>query len=372
MFFITFSNLWSFSFFFLFTYLTLLVSFIIYLTPILNSSLRYTTSKTKNEFFFLNSVDILFLLITPLICLFLSVNLWVSPTTSAWFGHLIVTSFQNKMNLLIIINFSLTLGIFSLTSYFTSREIYDFTITIFNFFYWIVLLFFSNTIFTTIFIIEVISTLIFLLLITSTFSSSSFYRNLNLSFGHLFQQSTPFSYLQSILYFFWISLLSSLNLFLFVLFFYIKLFTFDWYLLEHLFTYYTNFTSLKNVITLGLIWFIFTFCIFIKCGIAPLYIWKPTFFKGIPYYTIFIYICFFYFFLFLFIIHLLTSYFSGIFYYYSFISLLFISIGLITLLVIICESFYLKAFLAISSILNSLFVILALTVSHKTDIFLWF
>jgi len=113
------------------------------------------------------------------------------------------------------------------------------------------------------------------------------------------------------------------------------------------------------------------FCIFLKCGIAPLYIWKPTFFKGIPFYTIFFYICFFYLFLFLFIIHLLTSYFSEIFYFYSVVTLVFVVTGLITLLFIVCESYYFKAFLAISSILNSLFVILALSTTHNVDLFLW-
>ena len=33
-------------------------------------------------------------------------------------------------------------------------------------------------------------------------TGETFYRNVNLSFGHIFQQTTPYSYLQSILYFF--------------------------------------------------------------------------------------------------------------------------------------------------------------------------
>lgn len=233
-------------------------------------------------------------------------------------------------------------------------------------------MFHSNTIFTSIFVIEVLSTLVLLLVITSTFSSTFFYRNLNLSFGHLFQQSTPHSYLQAILYFFWVSLLSSLNLFIFCLFFYFKLFTFDWYLMEHAFLYITSVATLKDLLSLGTTWFVLVFCIFLKCGIAPLYIWKPTFFKGIPLYTIFFYVCFFYFSLFLFIIHLLTSYFSEIFFYYSIVTFLFLVAGLVVLLFIICESYYLKAFLAISSILNSLFVILALSTTHNIDVFLWF
>lgn len=371
MFFITFSNLWSFSFFFTLTYTILIISTITYLIPILNSPLKYTSSKNKSEFSMLNSSDMLYLLLTPCLCIVFTLLIWSSPSTSAWFGHIVITGFQTKMSSLIVLNFMAILFTMTSTFYFTSREIYDYIITIFNFLYWIILIFFSNTIFTSIFIIEVLSTLIFLLLITSTFSSTFFYRNLNLSFGHLFQQSTPYSYLQSILYFFWVSLLSSLNLFLFCLFFYFKLFTFDWYLMEHIFVYFTSTASLKEILSLGMTWFILIFCIFLKCGIAPLYIWKPTFFKGIPFYTIFFYICFFYFFLFLFIIHLLTSYFSEIFYFYSVITLLFLVSGLVMLLFIVCESYYFKAFLAISSILNSIFVVLALSATHNVDVFLW-
>ena len=371
MFFITFSNLWSFSFFFFLTYTTLVISLVTYILPILNSPLKYTSSKSKSEFSMISSIDLFYVFVTPVLCLTVSLLLWVAPATSAWFGHLVITNFQTKLAYLILLNFTLIMLVMSATVYFTSREIYDYIITTFNFFYWIILIFYSNTIFTSIFIIEVLSTLIFLLLITSTFSSSFFYRNLNLSFGHLFQQSTPYSYLQSILYFFWVSLLSSLNLFLFCLFFYFKVFTFDWDLMEHIFIYFTNVSSLKEILSLGMTWFILMFCIFLKCGIAPLYIWKPTFFKGIPFYTIFFYICFFYLFLFLFIIHLLTSYFSEIFYFYSIVTLVFLVTGLITLLFIVCESYYFKAFLAISSILNSLFVILALSTTHNVDILLW-
>lgn len=313
----------------------------------------------------------LYVFATPILCILGTLLLWTSPAISAWFGHIVVTSFQTKMTYLILFNFLIVFIVTTTTVYFTSREVYDYITTTINFSYWLIILFYSNTIFTSIFIIEVLSTLIFLLLITSTFSSTFFYRNVNLSFGHLFQQSTPYSYLQSILYFFWVSLISSLNLFLFSLFFYFKIFTFDWYLMEHIFVYFTNNATLKEVFTLGTTWFVLMLCIFLKCGIAPLYIWKPTFFKGIPYYTIFFYICFFYFFLFLFIIHLLTSYFSEIFYFYSMVTVVFVSIGLITLLFIICESYYLKAFLAISSILNSLFVILALSTTHTVDILFW-
>ena len=369
--FVTFSNLWSLVYFFAFTYIGFVFSVVIYCLPTLTNKSAYSVSKNNFTFKYINSSDIFPLLITPISVLFILQLLWVSPSVSAWFGHLIFSGLQLKITYLIIFTYVGVILAFVSTSYFSSREIYDFLITIFNFFFWTVFLFMSNSIFTSIFIIEVLSTLIFLLIITSTFSTTFFYRNINFSHGHLFQQSTPQTYLQSLLFFFWVSLISSLNLFLFCLFFYPKILTLYWFLVEFIFVYLTTVSSLKDLIFIGMSWFILIFCLFLKCGIAPLYIWKPTFFKGIPLHTIFFYICFFYFFLFIFIIHLLTSYFSEVFYFYSYVTTILLLLGLATLLFIVCDSYYLKSFLAISSILNSLFVFIALSSVHNTPIVFW-
>jgi hypothetical protein len=131
--------------------------------------------------------------------------------------------------------------------------------------------------------------------------------------------------------------------------------------------YMVNSSTPRDIYALGLTWCIFLFCIFLKCGLAPLYVWKPTFFKGIPIYTLFFYVTFFYFVLFIFLVHLLTVCFGEIFYYFSSLTILFTVLGLVVLLTILCESFYLKVFLAMSSILNSLLVMLALAVPHTVD-----
>ena len=368
MFFITFSNLWSFSFFFYTSYLILITSIMLYLLPALNTFTKYTTMKLKSHFSFVNSLDFFYIIFTPVLLITLSLLLWVSPSLTTWFGHLVFTSFQFKITLFILFNFSLYMLIFTSTNYFTSRNIYDYVIVTFSFLYWIIILFYTNSLFSVIFLIEVIGALLFLLVITSTFSTSFFYRNLNLNYGHFFQNSTPQSFLQSILYLFWVSLISSLNLFIFIIFLYIKLLTFDWYLIEHIFLYFINVNTSKEIYTLSLSWFIILFCIFLKCGITPLYIWKPTFFKGIPFYTLFFYITFFYFHFYLFIINFLVIYLADIFYFYIIIFWLFILMGLIILVMIICESYYLKVFLAISSILNSLLVFLVLTAPHSIDV----
>ena len=235
MFFLNSSNLWACSIFFFLSYMTFVLSLIIYMLPILSSTKGYTNFKHKLNFSFITWNDLSWVFITPYVLFIVLSLLWSSPPLSVWFGHLCLTSYTLKISYLISEVFILVIFVLLTVSYFSSKEIYDYFLTLVNFFYWVLLLFFSNSLFTMIFIIEVLSTLIFLLIITSTYSTAFFYKTTNMHQGHLFQQNTPFSYIQSLLFFFWISLVSSLNLFLFLIFLFFKCYTLDWYLLEHIF-----------------------------------------------------------------------------------------------------------------------------------------
>lgn len=168
------------------------------------------------------------------------------------------------------------------------------------------------------------------------------------------------SALLSFFFVFWISLISSLNLFVFLTLMYFRFYTFDWYMMEHVFTYLITLNDVKSVFALSLVWLNFLFCIFLKCGLVPFYFWKPIFFKGIPLHTLFFYITFFYFFLFYFFIYFLIIYFNELFYFNMFVNVLLLVLGLIILIFLVCESFYIKAFLAMSSILNTLLVFLTM------------
>jgi hypothetical protein len=281
---------------------------------------------------------------------------WSGPSVLGWFGHILWTTLQLNLSYFVILSFTFIWVAYLSSLYYTSNEVYDYTITSYSFFTWILFLFYANNSFTVIFFIEIISTLIMLLIITSLFSSAYFYNNLYLERHSYFNQSTPFSFLQTIMFFFWISLVSSLNLFVFLTLMYFKFYTFDWFLLEHVFYYLVSLSDIKSLFSVSLIWLNFLFCIFLKCGLVPFYFWKPIFFKGIPMHTLFFYIVFFYFFLFYFFIYFLVVYFNELFYFNVFINILLLTLGLLILVFIICESFYIKAFLAMSSILNTLFV----------------
>ena len=228
-------------------------------------------------------------------------------------------------------------------------------------------LFHANTLFTVIFFIEILSTLVFLLLITSAFSTTYFYNNLNLNLHSYFNPSTPLTYLQMLMFYFWISLIASLNLFFFFILFYLKFFTFDWFLLEFIFYYIILANDYKDVFFIVFVWLNLLFSIFLKCGLVPFYFWKPAFFKGIPLHALFFYIFFFYFFIFLFFIYFFLVYVNEVFFFFLYVNVCLLLVGFLILLFILCEAYYLKAFLALSSILNTLFVFLALNGITFTD-----
>ena len=364
--FLTFSQIWSFLFFLPLCYGLLLVTLILYLIPISGTQFNsLTQSYTQSNFKFISGYDVFpILLYSIFFILFINWS-WFSPSLSAWFGHVAVTAFQVKIFTLIWLLFLFTSYVELSNAYFSSRDAYDSLITKLSLAFWLALIFFSNSLITTIFIIEVMSALLFLLITTSVYSTTFYYKNIDFSQYNYFQNVMPYSFLNSLIYFFWVSLVSSLNLFLFTMYLYTNLMSLDWYLLEHIYFYYLTVSSYKDLYLLGVVWFIMLFSILLKCGIAPFFLWKPTFFKGLPLNTLFFYITLFYFSLFIFLIHFISSfmfYFTGT---YSYIFLFLMLVGILVLISILFESFFIKSFLAVSSILNSLLVFLALATTHS-------
>ena len=365
------SILWSIFYFALNFYILLVFSGILYLIP----NIIYFTSANKyqltTKFFFINGPSASLLFYVPLVTLMLINLSWHSPELLVWFGHLIFSALQYKLTYLITLTFTLTLAVYLISVYFTSTEIYDYMIVIYNFFYFVLFLFATTNLLTFIFFVELLSTLVTLVLVTSLFSSIYSYNLTSSKEDIYFSNILPLSFLQTLLFFFWISLIASLNLFLFLIFFYLNIQTFDWFLLDSLFYNIVMYSSPSNIITLMVSWFILFFCILLKCGVVPFFFWKPTFFKGISLHALFFYITFYYYFLLLFLTIFLVSYVNDIFYYSSFVNYLVLMIGILFLFFILCESYYIKAFLALSSILNTLFIFLALSSYTTIDWFLF-
>ena len=348
-------------------YVFLIFTAIIYLTSNMKDFVNVNTFRNSTNFQYLTGFDLMWLLLTPSLLLFFLTGSWTGPVCTIWFGHLIFSALQYKVFFLLFFSFSLLWLAYSSSFYYSSQEVYDYTIVTYSFFLWMLLMFYSNNLFTVIFFIEILSTLITLLLITSVFSTTYFYNNLSLSSHSYFNQSTPFAFLQTLMFFFWISLVGSVNLFVFLTLFYLKFLTFDWYTIESVFYYVVSVSDLKTIFFMSLAWFNLLFCIFLKCGLVPFYFWKPVFFKGIPLHALFFYIFFFYSSIFLFFIYFLVVYMNELFYFNLFINLILVLSGIVLILFILCESYYLKAFLAMSSILNTLLIFLAMSSFSATD-----
>lgn len=371
MFILSFNSIWSFSYLFFIFYILLMFSVLLYVLPIIKDLINFKTTKTNSAASYLTGYDFYWLLLTFITLLLLSNYFWTSFTIGTWFGHLVFSNLQKKFVFLTLFGFYIVLVVYSSVFYWTTRELYDYWLVLINFHVWMTLLFFANTLFTLIFFIELLSTLIFLLIVTSTFSSTYFYNNINFNQNNYFQSTLPYSYLQTLMFFFWVSLLTSLNLFFSLILFYVKFTTFDWYLSEIIFYYFTITNSFRDTMAIFLIWLFFFFCVFLKCGLVPFYFWKPVFFRGMPFHVLFFYISYFYFFLFLFFLIFFLTYISEIFIFFIFLFNLFLIFGLVFLFAILCEAYYIKIFLALSSILNTLFIFLALTGINSNSFILY-
>nr|QPL15915.1 NADH dehydrogenase subunit 2a [Strombidium sp.] len=368
MYFISFSYIWIIFFFILF-YLTILLSVLVYLIPIFINF--FNTIKIKKKFYFINALSLFWIFFFYVLVLTLTLYTLQTPITSIWSNHFLITNYSIKIFYFISIFFLLMILIYTTSFYLSSKEIYDYFMVLINFNLWIIMLHFTNSLFSVMFIIEVLTTLILLLNTTSVFSTTYFNLNYKFSYYTFNHKNLPSSFIKSILFYFWTSLIASLMLFFFLLFFYQKINTFDWYLIEYIFTYFINFNSTQVIFKFSLVWYLLIFTFFLKCGLMPYFIWKPTYFKGVSYYTLFWYITYFYFFLFIFITQLFINYLSIIFYQYIYLITIFVLIGLVLLNLIMLETYYIKSFLAISSILNSTYLIFILINPQIINLLFW-
>jgi len=88
-------------------------------------------------------------------------------------------------------------------------------------------------------------------------------------------------------------------------------------------------------------------------------------------FNLFFYLMVYYYLLLLYLILFLGSYVADLFYFYLTLTLSLTFLGVLYIFVVILESFYIKSFLALSSVLNTLLIILGLSSSLTTDFFLF-
>ena len=365
---VNFNSLWALCYFSNSAYILFCFSALLYLLPNIPSFNSSNGFSSSMSFTSLEGLDLIRLLVTPLLLILILHGSWSSPSLTAWFGHIVFSSFQYKVTYLIFA-FGLTY-VFSvnLIIHYSSMMTYDFTLVTFNFFFWIWLTFFSNNLFTFVFFIELLSASITLLLVTSTFSSSHFYNNLSYSKHSYFSSSTPTAFLQTLLFFFWITLVSSILLFLLVLLFYIKILTFDWNITDSVLVFLYQCSNITQIFTLSFIWLLLLVCVFVKCGTVPFYFWKPTFFKGMSLTSLFFYVYIYYFSIFFYFTYVLLFFLNEFFFLNLYLVVLLSLVATLGISSLLFESFYIKSFLALSSILNSVLIFIAMCSYQASDL----
>ena len=337
-------------------YVLLIVSSLLYVLPNIMTFARTNETFRNCMFATLTLRETSKFIYTFPILILMYHSLWVSPGLTLWFGHLTFTALQFKVLYLVSVMFGTYLISLCNVTHLSSRLVYDYVITVFHIWVWLWVLFFTNNLFSLIFFVELLSISVTLLLVTSVFTSSHFYNVTSYTTHTYFQHSYPTTLLHTLITFFWMTLVSSLLLFLFLIVFHVLILTFDLSLINSLFVFLTSSSETALVTSLSLTWFMIILCIFIKGGIVPFFVWKPSFFKGISYLALFFYIYVYYFTLFLYFIYCIFFILNELLLFYLYLLIGLVSLGAIIISGILFESFYLKSFFALSSILNSLII----------------
>ena len=365
---IAYNSVWSLTYFSYVVYTFFLISALLYTLSNLPAYVAINNFSSATPFISYNGTDFLKLVLTPVFFILLVHVTWAGPSLTAWFGHIIFSNFQFKLTYVLYLFFLSYIIVLLSTHHASSLNFFDFIATVLNFFMWVWILSFSSNIFTFIFFLELLSAVVTLLLVTSTFSSYHFYNNISFTHHSYFQITTPTAYLQTLMFFFWITLFASLALFLFLITFYLKFFTFDFSLISSVFTFLVVNSSLKSLVSISVTWFMFLIAISIKCGLLPFYLWKPSFFKGMTMISLFFYIYIYYFTVLFMFLYVVGNYFHELFTFYLSFTLVLVIVATIGLVSIVFESFYFKAFLALSSIFNSTLLLYALCGFQTIDL----
>lgn len=318
-------------------------------------------SSSSSNFRYIDGISLsLFVNSLPLLLVLLCMT-WSGPCVVSGFGHLVFTSFERKIALLVFLLFLTYVSISGPAFFFVNSSSYDFVLTLYHITTWLVFLFLVSNILSLSFVIEVLTGLVTLLLVTSHTPSSHGSSLSTLVYSSTSAKSSmSTTYLFSLLIFFWTSLITTLTLFLFLLLVYVKFLTVDWSLVSLLADYYVSHTSSSEVAGLSFTWLLGLLCVLLKCGVVPFFLWKPTFFKGIALNALFFYIFVFYFTLFLYFINFLMGLFSELLFFNLALLAFTLVLGVAVLPSILYETLNLKSFFAMSSIMNSVIVLFTL------------
>lgn len=216
------------------------------------------------------------------------------------------------------------------------------------------LLYFSASIYSFFFVLEVLGVLVVLLFSSLTYLGSK--KNASGEYLSDTVNPAPARLITSLFTQFWISFFSTVLLILFLI---VSLFVWNTSMYFEL-----NAIIVASNIAPGtvhsvfiVLWdFLFIFGFFLKAGIAPLHLFKIEVYRGLPFFTIFVYTFLYFLSFFLYFIYMVHWLMPHILYYNMYILEVVIVYAVLYLSATLFSNKHLKTFLALSSILNSLVI----------------
>lgn len=268
------------------------------------------------------------------------------------FEQLIVSPFTRDMFLILSV-FYLTLQFITYSvSFYKITLSLEYLYSLSIFFLLSPLLYLSASIYSFFFILEVLGVLVVLLFSSLTYLGAK--KGNSNDYNSDSVNPAPSRLIISLFTQFWISFFSTILLVLFLI---ISLFVWNTSMYFEL-----NAIIASSNITPGtthslfiILWdFLFIFGFFLKAGIAPLHLFKIEVYRGLPFFTVFIYTFLYFLSFFLYFLYVIYWLMPHIIYYNLYILEVLVVYAVLYLSASLFSSKHIKTFLALSSILNSL------------------
>lgn len=292
-----------------------------------------------------------------------------SPVTYFFFNHLNNSNIHNYISFLTLVSMHLILILIFNNQNIINKFNYNVIIYLVLLKSWLDLLFLCTNLFTLVFLIELISITLFIILsIFNTYKTVNFNFNYTTNFIIEYNHIKPTYQFYSLILLFWMSFITSINLFLYLIYFIYFINTFDFILIDYIVLYFNINSNKFNYLQLNFIFIGFIFTWFLKLGLVPFFFWKPNVFKGLPFTFISVYVLFFYFLFLIYSVYLFTFFLNELINYIYLFNVILIYIGLIFLIFFLFEITNIKVFIAYSSILNTLLVFIFLFFNYYNNI----
>jgi hypothetical protein len=273
-------------------------------------------------------------------------------SSTFWWSHFKLNNYSLYLYLIVILFNNYFLYITEKHIKILNNYSIDYFFSIINITLFIPMIFLSNTLFTFFFLIELVSCAIFYKFIVSKISFKN--NNYKDNYFSIFSKN----YLNVLFYQYWSSFFSSVMIIFCIIYLFSLTGSTEWSIINFIISSNNQINYYSDKITILFICLTLIIGFIIKLGIAPIQLYKIEIYKGLPFLSIFFYTTFYFLIFFLFFSLLFIYYLSALNNYFWIILLLISLIGIFYIISIIFDINLFKAFLAYSTIINSISFIL--------------